>query len=77
MRCFIFALHKYFLVNFLNGRVVNKFSIKNYFWLTSCINVASLPNADIFGDIVFTHGVRMDGWAGGGKKFVRPVSQKP
>ena len=26
--------------------------------------------------IVFTHGVRMGGWAGGGKKFVRPVSQK-
>ena len=27
--------------------------------------------------IVFTHGVRMGGWAGGGKKFVRAVSQKP
>ena len=27
--------------------------------------------------IVFTHGVRMDRRAGGGKKFVRAVSQKP
>ena len=27
--------------------------------------------------IVFTHGVWMGGWAGGGKKFVRAVSQKP
>ena len=27
--------------------------------------------------IVFTHGVRMGGRAGGGKKFVRAVSQKP
>ena len=27
--------------------------------------------------IVFTHGVRMGGRAGGRKKFVRAVSQKP
>ena len=27
--------------------------------------------------IVFTHGVRMGGCLGGGKKFVRAVSQKP
>ena len=26
--------------------------------------------------IVFTHGVRMGGWAGSGKKFVWAVSQK-
>ena len=26
---------------------------------------------------IFTHGVRMGGRAGGGKKFVRAVSQKP
>ena len=27
--------------------------------------------------IVFTHGARMAGMAGGGKEFVRVVSQKP
>ena len=26
--------------------------------------------------VVFIHGVRMSGWAGGGKKFVQAVSQK-
>ena len=29
------------------------------------------------GGIVFTHGVRMGGRAGAGKKFVRAVSKKP
>ena len=37
-----------------------------------------LPHSPIKGcwGIVYTHGVWMGGWAGGGKKFVGAVSQK-
>ena len=54
--------------------------LKNCFFFKYLLCVTIYFISDYFWKIVgivFTHGVRMGGWVGSGKKFVRAVSQKP